>query len=197
MPAPRRLIPALLLAATAATACHRNRPPAAQPAPSTADADAARRDSIARADADRRAAEERARAERDRLERERAAAREAIARTLQSPVYFEFDRSDLSAEARTQLDAKLAILGQQRGLSIRVAGHADDRGSDEYNLALGQRRAAAVRRYLTQHGMSAERISIVSFGEERPACSGTDEGCRSQNRRGEFEITSGTIAIVP
>src|SRR5690349_11062893 len=192
----RRLRPGIVLTAAAlATACHRNRTPAAQPAPVANDADAARRDSVARAEADRRAAEDRARAERDRLDRERAAARDAVMRTLQAPIYFDYDRSDLSAETRGRLDEKLAILGQQQGLMIRVIGHADDRGSDEYNMALGQRRAAAARRYLTQHGIDGSRVSTVSFGEERPACEGTDEACRSQNRRDEFEITGGAVAL--
>lgn len=188
--------PAIVLTlAVLATACHRNRTPAAQPVPVANDADAARRDSVARAEADRRAAEDRARAERDRLDRERNAARDAVMRALQTPIYFDYDRSELSAETRSRLDEKLVVLGQQRGLTIRVMGHADDRGSDEYNMALGQRRAAAARRYLTQHGLDGSRVSTVSFGEERPACDGTDESCRSQNRRDEFEITSGTVAL--
>ena len=74
---------------------------------------------------------------------------------------------------------------------IRVAGHTDERGSDEYNLALGQRRAAAVKAYLVQHGIPETRIETVSYGEERPIAQGSDESAFLQNRRAEFEITAG------
>ena len=76
-------------------------------------------------------------------------------------------------------------------LTIRIAGHTDSRGSGEYNLQLGQRRAAAARDYLTARGVAASRIELVSYGEERPVCQTMDEGCWSQNRRAEFEITAG------
>jgi peptidoglycan-associated lipoprotein len=74
---------------------------------------------------------------------------------------------------------------------IRIAGHTDERGSDEYNLALGQRRAAAVKAYLVQHGIADARIATVSYGEEHPIAQGSDESAYSQNRRAEFDITSG------
>ena len=69
-----------------------------------------------------------------------------------------------------------------------AAGHTDDRGSDEYNLALGQRRAAAAKRYLTDHGIAADRVSTVSVGEEKPVDPGHDESAWAKNRRDEFEI---------
>ena len=83
------------------------------------------------------------------------------------------------------------MLNANPGLRLRIAGHTDERGSDEYNLALGQRRAAAAKRYLTQHGIAENRIEIISFGEERPAQQGSDESAWSQNRRDEFEIAAG------
>lgn len=113
--------------------------------------------------------------------------------TLQAPIYFEYDQDALTAEAQAQLDQKLAVLVGNPNVAVRVSGHADERGSDEYNLALGQRRAAMVKRYLTDRGIADTRLSIVSMGEERPACTGTDEGCWRRNRRAEFEITGGAV----
>ena len=81
------------------------------------------------------------------------------------------------------------------GMRIRIAGHTDERGSDEYNLALGQRRAAAAKRYLIAQGIDEARIDVVSFGEERPMVEGSDESAWSQNRRDEFEIVVGGDAI--
>lgn len=151
---------------------------------SIARADKARADSIA-AEAARRAADERARA---------TAATRA---TLAQKVYFEYDASELSDEARALLDAKLAILSANPALRIRITGHADERGSDEYNLALGQRRAVAVKRYLTDRGIDASRIDVLSLGEERPEVTdGTEESFRL-NRRAEFEITAGGDTLVP
>jgi peptidoglycan-associated lipoprotein len=83
------------------------------------------------------------------------------------------------------------VLNANPDTRIRIAGNTDERGSDEYNLALGQRRAAQAKRYLTQRGIADSRIDIISYGEERPAADGHDESAWSQNRRDEFEITSG------
>jgi peptidoglycan-associated lipoprotein len=121
-----------------------------------------------------------------------AAARAALTATI----YFDLDRSDITDESRAKLDAKVPILSQNAAVRIRVAGHTDSRGSDEYNLALGQRRAAAAKRYLTDRGIDGGRIEIVSFGEERGTCSDESESCWSRNRRDEFEITGGEITAV-
>jgi peptidoglycan-associated lipoprotein len=83
------------------------------------------------------------------------------------------------------------ILQANSGVMIRIAGHTDERGSDEYNLALGQRRAAAVKAYLVQRGIADARIATASYGEEHPIAQGNDESAWSQNRRAEFDITSG------
>ena len=118
--------------------------------------------------------------------------------TITNPVMFEFDKSDLTADDVVRLDAKIPLLNANPDLRIRVAGHTDSRGSDEYNMALGQRRAASAKRYLTQHGIPTARIETVSFGEERPVATGDDEGSMAQNRRAEFEIIAGgeTIMVV-
>jgi peptidoglycan-associated lipoprotein len=110
---------------------------------------------------------------------------------LTATVHFEYDQSDLRAEDKAILDAKVPILQANPGVAIRVGGHTDERGSDEYNLALGQRRAAAAKAYLVQHGIPATRIETISYGEERPVAQGADESAWAQNRRAEFEITAG------
>src|SRR5688572_21535905 len=128
-------------------------------------------------------------------EAKRAAVAAARA-TLTATIYFDYDQSEITDESRAKLDAKASVLTQNTGIRIRIAGHTDSRGSDEYNLALGQRRAAAAKRYLTDRGIDAARIEIVSFGEERPSCGDEAEGCWSRNRRDEFEITVGEITTV-
>jgi len=158
-----------------------------------------------RADAERRAREKaeadriaREKAEADRIAREKAEAearaRAAIAAArsaFASAIYFDLDKSELTSEARAALDAKLPLLRANPNVRIRIAGHADDRGSDEYNLALSQRRAAAAKRYLVDQGIPADRIDVAGFGEERPAMQGTGEDAWSKNRRDEFEIIVG------
>jgi peptidoglycan-associated lipoprotein len=126
--------------------------------------------------------------------RERALA--ATKATLAAAVYFELDSDELSGDARSTLDAKLPILRANPGLRLRIAGNTDERGSDEYNLALGQRRAAAVKRYLSDQGIDGERMDIISYGEERPAVTGSSEEAWRMNRRAEFEIIAGGDMLV-
>ncbi|NWF39332.1 peptidoglycan-associated lipoprotein Pal [Mariprofundus sp. NF] len=109
-----------------------------------------------------------------------------VAKPSSNAVYFAFDKSDLDAAARATLDANAAWLNANRSANVTVEGNADERGSREYNLALGQRRADAVRDFLSSRGVSADRIDTVSFGEERAACKGTGEACWAQNRRGDI-----------
>lgn len=183
-----RTTAALALAFTAVAACKKKPVPAPAPAP-LAEAPRINQDSI---DAARRAEEERARAAAEAAERARLAGAVAAARnTLTATIYFNYDESELTAEARQTLDAKLPLLKANAGMRIRIAGHTDSRGSDEYNLALGQRRAAAAKRYLAQMGIEESRMDVVSFGRERPAMQGEDEGAWSKNRRDEFEIIVG------
>lgn len=123
--------------------------------------------------------------------RDAAAAAERARAALTAMVHFDFDKSDIRPEDQQILDAKVPVLQANPSVTIRVAGHTDERGSDEYNLALGQRRAAAVKAYLVQHGISDSRIETISYGEEHPIAQGHDESAWSQNRRAEFEITAG------
>jgi peptidoglycan-associated lipoprotein len=143
---------------------------------SIARADAARRDSLARADAARRAAAER-----------EAAAQAA----LTAQVYFDYDKDALTSDASSRLEAKVPVMQANRDVRIRVEGSTDERGSDEYNLALGQRRAAAAKRFLVSRGIDEARIETVSYGEERATCSDHEESCWSKNRRDEFVVTAG------
>jgi peptidoglycan-associated lipoprotein len=168
--------------------CAKKQPPAPPPAPQAAPAAAQpagpNQDSLA--DAQRRAADA-----------ARAAALAAARAALTAPVYFDFERAELTAQTTAALDAKIPVLNANPGLRIRVAGNCDARGSDEYNLALGQRRAAAAKRYLTDHGVDASRIDIISYGRERPAAEGDSEDAYAKNRRDEFEITAGGDNIKP
>lgn len=195
MTRPRTLAAAAAIA-LAGVACHKAPVTNATPAVATAsqpnndDArDRARRDSIARADAARRDSIARADAA-----RRAAADREAAARSaLTATVYFEFDQDALTADATSRLEAKVPVMQQNRDVKIRVEGNTDERGSDEYNLALGQRRAAAARRFLVSRGIDEARIETVSYGEERPACGDHDESCWGKNRRDQFVVTAGRM----
>jgi peptidoglycan-associated lipoprotein len=99
-------------------------------------------------------------------------------------VFFGFDQFDLSPEARATLDRQAGWLNQYRGVTVSVEGHADERGTREYNLALGERRANAVKNYLVARGVDPSRVSTISYGKERPAVLGSNEASWSQNRRG-------------
>ena len=103
-------------------------------------------------------------------------------------VFFETDSSELNAASRTTLDNQASWLGQYPSLSITVEGHADERGTREYNLALGERRANSVKSYLTALGVSPSRITTISYGKERPAVPGANDSAWSQNRRGVTKV---------
>ena len=116
---------------------------------------------------------------------------------ITGPIYFDFDKSTIRPDAAATLDAKIPWLQANPGMRIRIEGNADERGSDEYNLALGQRRAASAKRYLVDHGIAADRFDLVSYGEERPVCTEHNEACWQQNRRDDFRIvTIGSDRIV-
>ena len=103
-------------------------------------------------------------------------------------VYFDFDRYDLSADARTILRANAEWLKTNSGARVEIEGHCDDRGTNEYNLALGAKRAQSAREYLATLGVAADRLSTISYGEEIPVCNEPTEGCWRQNRRARFVI---------
>ncbi len=101
-------------------------------------------------------------------------------------VYFSFDDASLTPEGMARLDAIAAHMKTNTKEKLKVEGHCDDRGSIEYNLALGQRRAESVRKYLETVGIGADRLQAVSFGSEKPAVTGKGEEAWSKNRRAEF-----------
>jgi peptidoglycan-associated lipoprotein len=170
------LLTVTALALSLAAGCSRKQPPATDdrgrveppPATDTADADAARR------------AEEEARR-----------AREAARASIQDMIFFDFDRSDLREDARQTLQSKAEALRQFPDIRVRIEGHADERGTVEYNLALGERRADAARAYLIDLGIDPDRMTTISYGEERPQVQGSNEAAWSQNRRDEFVIIGG------
>jgi peptidoglycan-associated lipoprotein len=184
---------ALALSAVTVTACKKKPVVAPVPAPvvkpfnkDSADAaEAAKRaaaDAAATAAADKAAAEATAKA---------AAAVAAARAAFVTPVYFDYDMAAIRDDQKATLEAKLPLFEANPDMRIRVSGHTDNRGSDEYNLALGQRRAAEVKRYLVARGIAESRIDVVSFGEERPAVAQDNEDAWGKNRRDEFEITAG------
>ncbi len=195
-----RLLIIALVVTSGASACRRPPPPPVTPSPainqdSIDAAERARREAMERAEAARRDSIDRANAAREDSIRRAREGMETVRSALAAPIYFEYDSDALGEAARSALDQKLAILQANSSVRLRIAGHADERGSDEYNLALGQRRAAAAKRYLTQRGIPERRIEIISYGEERPAATGGDESAFAQNRRDEFEITAGGDAL--
>lgn len=104
-------------------------------------------------------------------------------------IYFDFDKSDLSPAARDALTKNAAVLqNAQPTAKIKIEGHCDERGSAEYNLALGERRAKSALQYLLTLGVKSERMSIISYGKEKPAVQGSDETAWAKNRRDEFVI---------
>jgi len=105
-------------------------------------------------------------------------------------VLFGYDQTNLTDEARARLAKNMEWLKRWTSTKVMVEGHADSRGTNEYNLALGERRAAAVREYLVSLGLAADRITVVSKGEEQPFCSEETESCWQQNRVGHFIITA-------
>ncbi|MEO7985255.1 MAG: peptidoglycan-associated lipoprotein Pal [Gemmatimonadales bacterium] len=181
----------LLLATTAAAAgCGGKKPPeepAPQPAPSPAPAptpppqdDSAERDRL----------------ERERMAREAAERVRAVAADLAAMINFEYDQAAVRSADEATLDRKAAVLQANPNVRLTISGHADERGSDEYNLALGNRRAAAAKRYLQNKGVDASRMDVVSYGEERPLNPGHDEAAYAQNRRDEFQVTAGGDNLV-
>lgn len=175
----------------AAAGCGKKIKPLAPAPVSTAQADSIER-------ARQQAVDDSLRALREReLERQRQAAALAAAQEAEAialitgTVYFDYDQSALTAESRATLDAKVPALQARPAFRIKITGHTDERGSSEYNLALGLRRAAELKAYLVANGIDAARIDISSMGEERPAAQGSNEAAWALNRRAEFVQVTG------
>lgn len=169
------------------SACRKK--PRTAPVPNETATDVQRRnrlDSIAAAEA-ARAAADRARDENMRAQQQTSRSSQT---TIAAPIYFELDDADLTPEAIGVLEAKVLVLRRELGMRIRITGHTDNRGSDEYNVALGMRRAGETKRFLVDRGIAGSRIDIATRGEEEPSVSGEDETAWSRNRRAEFSIIS-------
>jgi peptidoglycan-associated lipoprotein len=124
---------------------------------------------------------------------QRAPSLDARRATLEQRIHFALDRADLSFEARRVLADKAEILKSTPNLTLRIDGHADDRGSDEYNLALSQRRAAEAKRFMMQQGVEATRLVTVGHGEELPIDRHGNESAWAMNRRADFQVAGGSL----
>lgn len=113
-------------------------------------------------------------------------------RGLLGDIFFDFDKSTLRNEARDRLEQNAEFLNQHPEFVVTIEGHADERDTNEYNLALGERRANAAKDYLVSLGVSGDRLRTISYGEERPFCTQSTESCWQKNRRAHFVITGRT-----
>jgi peptidoglycan-associated lipoprotein len=114
---------------------------------------------------------------------------EAYSRGLLGDVYYDFDEYDLRPEARDRLAQNAEFMREHAEFIFAIEGHCDERGTNEYNLALGDRRASSARNYLSSLGIDSSRMSTISYGEERPQCAEGSESCWQLNRRAHFVIT--------
>lgn len=188
-----------LLALLAATAACGAKPAPEQPLPQTepttptVNADSARAAQEA-AERARRTADSLAAWRRDSAARAAAAAtaaaRAEAERMVADQIHFDYDKSEIRADDQGILDWKARLLLANPAMAIRISGHADERGSDEYNLALSSRRAAAAKRYLVNKGIAENRITTDAYGEERPLDTASTEEAWARNRRDEFVITA-------
>jgi peptidoglycan-associated lipoprotein len=186
----RTFVTTALAAVLLVGACSKDPPPPPVPTgPSQAELDSI--------EALRQAELEAARLEALRLQADKDAAAAAAAAlaearsALTEMVHFDYDVAEISPQAERILRSKLNILRDSPSVMIRVEGHCDNRGSNEYNDALGNRRAQAVVDFFTNFGLDASRFSIVSFGEDRPLGRGESESAWAENRRAQFVITAG------
>ncbi len=140
-------------------------------------------------DAAAKAAADAARAAAEKAEKEKAAKIAAARKQFENEdVHFDYDSSELTAAAKTLLKAKAAWLTENVSAAVTVEGHCDERGTTEYNLALGERRSTAVKAYLVDMGIAAARMNTISFGEEKPLDTGKTELAYTMNRRAHFAV---------
>jgi len=186
----RSAVPALILAALFVAGCHKNKPPVARPMPSPP---AGPSGASARPPAPPEPAPEPTTVPPEPL-REDAIATASLddlnRNSPLKPVFFDYDSSDINAEGQQTLNENAALLKKYTSWTVTIEGHCDERGSAEYNLALGERRAVAARAYLVSLGVPADRLRTVSYGKEFPFDPGHDEAAFAKNRRAHFVITA-------
>ncbi len=172
-------------ACAALTACSKPEPPKTEPTPPAAPIEVP---AVQEPNADSLAALERARLEAERLERERARLEALINRIMSEDVYFEFDKFELTEKAKELLAQVAELLIKENRFNITIEGHTDARGTEDYNMTLGAKRAMKVKEFLMAYGVDGRRLDSVSYGKERPKVAGEDEDAYSQNRRANFRV---------
>ena len=196
-----RRFPILALAimlTVSAAACKKDPPPAPAPVgPSAAELERARQDSIGRANAARDAATAAEAARQRAAQAEAARLAGSLRTTLEAMVNFDYDEAAITPDAERVLREKADILRSNPDVRLQILGHADERGSTEYNLALGSQRAEEVKKFFTSFGLDGERFATTSRGEEQPLVNRSDEAAWAQNRRAEFVITAGGQELRP
>jgi peptidoglycan-associated lipoprotein len=197
----RRFIPLLIFAGVAIGACGGKKPETvAAPKPNADSLAAVQRahdDSVSAAQAAEAA---RAREEQERLANQQHAdslaalsrSSDMLKQTIAEAIHFDFDKSVVRRDDVPTLDRKIPVLLANTAARIQIAGNCDERGSDEYNLALGNRRASAAKQYLVAHGVAADHIATISHGEERPVDPGHNEEAWASNRNDQFTILTDT-----
>ena len=189
----RKSVVATLAVVLILAACKKDPPEQPAPVITNPQPDTAGQGAAAQARADSIARENERRAE----EARRAAAAAEVRNTLTELVFFDYDQSDIRGDMADLLARKAAILRNNPNVTLRIEGHADERGSVEYNLALSLRRANAVREYLTGAGLDGGRFEVAAFGEEQPLETGQSEEAYARNRRAAFQITRGGDNLNP
>ncbi len=189
---PRVLMVTAILAAVSVSACRRDAPEPPAPPPPQPEERGPDLDSL-------RAYEDSVRMAREAAEREAQRQRqiEAARATLTAMVNFDYDDSRIRSDMQPIMRQKVEILRSSPNVRLRLEGHTDERGSGEYNLALGSRRAQSVLEFFIDAGISANRFETTSYGEERPLVNRSDEAAWAQNRRVEFVIIAGNDQINP
>ncbi len=184
-----------LAAVSAFVACSKKKPPVnpvvkEEPAAEPAEAPAVDSAAIERAKADslEKARLESERLEAERLEAERARVEKLINELMSDDVYFDFDKSELTDKAKEILTQVGDILLKESRFVIVVEGHTDARGTEDYNMTLGSKRAMKVKEFLLAYGVSADRMETVSYGKEKPKAAGDSEEAYAQNRRANFKV---------
>jgi len=117
---------------------------------------------------------------------------EEEAASIFKDVLFDYDKYDIRADSRSALDAVADFLNRNTGLKVAIEGHCDERGTNEYNLALGEKRAKAAKNYLASFGVSSAKLITITYGEEKPTCTQSNEDCWQQNRRAHFVVVKGS-----